>query len=88
VPACRFVVTGRVQGVGYRYFVMREADALGVSGFARNRADGAVEVVAEGTEDSLARLEARLREGPAFAEVAAVSREAIAQRGSGGFHIR
>jgi len=88
VSAYRYVVSGRVQGVGYRYFVLRQADVLGVSGFARNRADGAVEVVAEGTEAVLADFEARLREGPAFAEVANVEREAIAERGSGGFHIR
>ena len=88
MPAFRYVVSGRVQGVGYRYFVLRQADVLGVSGFARNRADGAVEVVAEGTEAVLADFEARLREGPAFAEVANVEREAIAERGSGGFHIR
>jgi len=88
VPAYRYVVQGRVQGVGYRYFVLRQADALGVSGFARNRVDGAVEVVAEGKDAALADFEARLREGPAFAEVANVEREAIAERGSGGFHIR
>ena len=88
MSAYRYVVSGRVQGVGYRYFVLRQADVLGVSGFARNRADGAVEVVAEGTEAVLADFESRLREGPAFAEVANVEREAIAERGSGGFHIR
>jgi len=88
VPACRYVVSGRVQGVGYRYFVLRQAEALGVSGFARNRADGAVEVVAEGTDTALADFEARLREGPSFAAVESVEREAIAERGSEGFHIR
>jgi acylphosphatase len=88
VPAYRYVVSGRVQGVGYRYFVLRQAEALGVSGFARNRADGAVEVVAEGTETALVDFEARLREGPSFAGVENVEREAIAERGSDGFHIR
>jgi acylphosphatase len=88
VPAYRYVVQGRVQGVGYRYYVLRQADALGVSGFARNRADGSVEVVAEGSDAALADLEARLREGPAFAEVAGVEREAVAERGSSGFHVR
>ena len=88
MPAYRYVVSGRVQGVGYRYFVLRQADALGVSGFARNLADGAVEVVAEAQAAVLADFETRLREGPAFAEVANVEREAIAERGSGGFHIR
>ena len=88
MPAYRYVVQGRVQGVGYRYFVLRQADALGVSGFARNLADGAVEVLAEGTGAALADFEARLREGPAFAEVASVEREASPERGSSGFHIR
>jgi acylphosphatase len=88
VPAYRYVVAGRVQGVGYRYFVMRQADALGVSGYARNRADGSVEVVAEADDAVLADFEARLREGPSFAEVTNVEREAVAERGQGGFHIR
>ena len=88
MPAYRYVVQGRVQGVGYRYFVLRQADGLGVSGFARNRADGSVEVVGEGSAGVLAAFEARLREGPAFAEVANVEREAIAERGGSGFHIR
>jgi acylphosphatase len=74
--------------VGYRYFVLRQAGVLGVSGFARNLADGSVEVVAEGTEAALADFEARLREGPSFAGVENVEREAIAERGSSGFHIR
>jgi acylphosphatase len=88
LPAFRYVVSGRVQGVGYRYFVLRQADALGVSGFARNRPDGSVEVIAEGGPGELAALEERLREGPAFAEVASVEREAIDPRGDSGFHVR
>ena len=47
VPAYRYVVKGRVQGVGYRYFVLRQADGLGIGGFARNLSDGSVEVVGE-----------------------------------------
>lgn len=88
MPAYRFVVQGRVQGVGYRYFVMREAANLGVSGFARNRPDGTVEVVAEGSDDVLSDLEARLRQGPAFAQVTGVDRAPIPPRGDQGFHIR
>jgi acylphosphatase len=88
VPAYRFVVQGRVQGVGYRYFVLRQAGALGVTGFARNRPDGSVEVVAEGEAQALADLESRLREGPAFSEVTTVERETVSPRGDGGFHIR
>ena len=88
MSAFRYVVAGRVQGVGYRYFVLRQADALGVSGYARNRSDGSVEVVAEGSDTALADFEARLREGPTFAEVTGVTREAIMERSGGGFHIR
>jgi acylphosphatase len=88
LAAYRFVVQGRVQGVGYRYFVQREADALKVTGFARNLPDGSVEVVAEGGDGALATLEARLRDGPSFARVTSVERTVIAARGDHGFHIR
>ena len=88
MAAYRFTVTGRVQGVGYRYFVLQQARALGITGFARNEGDGSVQVVAEGPDDALAVLEQRLREGPAFSAVSSVEREAIEDRGDGGFDIR
>lgn len=88
LPAYRFVVRGRVQGVGYRYFVLRQAEALGVTGFALNRPDGTVEVVAEGSEEALTDLEGRLRAGPGFARVEGLERAAVPPRGDTGFHIR
>ena len=88
MPAYRFLVQGRVQGVGYRYFVQREADARGVTGFVRNLPDGSVEVVAEADEPVIAELEAQLRRGPSFARVSSVERAAIGPRGDHGFHIR
>jgi acylphosphatase len=88
MAAYRYVVSGRVQGVGYRYFVLREAERLGLAGFARNQADGSVEVVAEGGEEVLGQLEARLRAGPSFARVTAVDRSPVPPRGDAGFHIR
>jgi acylphosphatase len=84
----RFRITGRVQGVGYRYFALIEAQTLGVSGYAKNLRDGSVEVVAEGQAQAVSAFEARLREGPAFARVEVVDREALAVRGDQGFHIR
>lgn len=84
----RYVVRGRVQGVGYRYFARRNAQALGLSGFVRNLPDGSVEVVAEGGEDALASLERALREGPAFAAVDSCERVPAAVRGVPGFDIR
>ena len=67
--AKRFVVHGRVQGVGFRWFVEREAHMLGVAGWVRNRPDGSVEVLAMGSRDQLLGLRARLRQGPRAARV-------------------
>ena len=69
VEACRFLVRGRVQGVGFRWFVEREAHILGIAGWVRNNADSSVEVLAIGTRDQLTGLRARLREGPRAARV-------------------
>ena len=84
----RYIVSGRVQGVGFRYYVRRQAERLGVAGFTRNLTDGSVEVVAEGEDEPLSALEASLRQGPDFAHVAQVERAAITPRGDQGFHIR
>lgn len=65
----RFVVTGRVQGVGFRWFVRAEARPLGITGWIRNREDGAVVGEVEGREDALDALEAVLEEGPPSAIV-------------------
>ncbi len=67
--ARRFVVRGRVQGVGFRWFVEREARILGVAGWVRNNTDGAVEVLAQGTREQLSGLRARLQQGPRAARV-------------------
>jgi acylphosphatase len=88
VAAYQYVVQGRVQGVGYRYFALREAEALGVNGFARNRPDGSVEVLAEGPEEALARFEEKLRTGPAFSRVEGVARTAVTPREAEGFYVR
>jgi acylphosphatase len=66
------VVRGRVQGVGFRYFVLRRARALGLTGWVRNRRDGAVEVQGEGDRAALEELLERLRQGPPGAIVADV----------------
>jgi acylphosphatase len=67
--ARRFVVRGRVQGVGFRWFVEREAHMLGIAGWVRNNHDGSVEVLAMGTRDQLLGLRSRLQEGPRAARV-------------------
>jgi acylphosphatase len=72
----RFLVSGAVQGVGFRWFVARHARALGLSGFARNLPDGRVEVVVSGPDEVLPELERLLRAGPASAQVEQVERSA------------
>ncbi len=57
-------IEGRVQGVGFRYFVTRTAEPLDLTGWVRNRWNGRVEVVAEGSQQSLDNLLAALRRGP------------------------
>ena len=65
-------VRGRVQGVGFRWFVRERARALGLTGWVRNRDDGSVEVVAQGDEASLRQLRSLLATGPSGARVSAV----------------
>jgi acylphosphatase len=69
VQARRFIVRGRVQGVGFRWFVEREAHILGIAGWVRNNHDGSVEVLAQGTRDQLSGLRSRLQQGPRAARV-------------------
>ena len=67
--AKRFHVSGRVQGVGYRYFAERAALRLGVRGYAKNLSDGRVEVYAIGTSAQLDKLREKLKRGPIMARV-------------------
>jgi acylphosphatase len=86
--ARRFLVRGRVQGVGFRWFVEREAHILGITGWVRNRTDGTVEVLAIGTRDQLSGLRSRLREGPRAARVDDVDEsEAEPVKGLNSFRI-
>ena len=67
--ACRWVITGRVQGVFYRAFTQQEAQRLGLSGWVRNLPDGSVEAWIVGDREKISRLEERLGEGPRMARV-------------------
>jgi acylphosphatase len=70
--ARRYIVRGRVQGVGFRWFVDFEARQLGLAGWVRNQPDGTVEVLAMGTEEQLVVLQQKLQKGPRAARVDAV----------------
>jgi acylphosphatase len=67
--ARRFVLTGHVQGVGFRFFAENAARVEGLSGWVQNHPNGSVEVVAEGDREAIERFEMRLRRGPARARI-------------------
>lgn len=81
------MVSGAVQGVGYRRFVSRNATDLGVAGHAENLRDGRVEVVAEGYRDDLDVLLVRMRKGPAHSAVTAIDVEWTEASGLEGFYV-
>ena len=65
----RVIATGFVQGVGFRYFALQRAKALGLKGFVRNLSDGSVEAVAQGEKPDLERFAEELKNGPSMASV-------------------
>lgn len=79
--ARRFVVKGRVQGVGYRYFAIRAAEECGVVGTVRNLPDGSVEAIAEGSEDAVTEFGEALARGPSYAHVTSVDQTRLAPTG-------
>jgi acylphosphatase len=81
-------VRGRVQGVGFRYFVEHAANALGVRGYVRNLDDDRVEVYASGTESQLSELAGLLWKGPRWAEVRGVDESEAPVEDYSGFTIR
>jgi acylphosphatase len=83
------IVTGRVQGVSFRYYVLERAEDLDLLGWVRNRWDGSVEVTAEGSHQNLELLLKALREGPAMSRVTDVEFEWLAYSGEFvGFNVR
>jgi acylphosphatase len=67
--ARRFLVSGRVQGVGFRYFAQEAARVEGLHGYVRNQDDGTLEIKAEGEVEALERFERKLRQGPSRSRV-------------------
>ena len=86
--ARRYVVSGRVQGVGFRYFVLRAAREVGVTGWVRNLADGSVEVQGQGDQSQLDSLESKLRTGPPRSDVRSVEVHHTAPERCSDFRIR
>jgi acylphosphatase len=87
ISARRWLISGRVQGVGFRYFVEQAADQLSLTGYARNLGDGRVEVYAVGPEHKLAQLAGMLHKGPRWADVRGVEEQEAPVQQYGSFHI-
>jgi acylphosphatase len=89
VKRVRVLITGRVQGVGFRFFTQREARRLGVHGWVRNLPSGAVEAQLEGEVAAVDALLEQVRRGPRHADVQSVAqRECEAEPVLAGFEIR
>ena len=88
MAAVRLVISGRVQGVGFRAFVERQAHRHGIRGWVRNRRDGTVEALLIGDPHTLGEMEAACRRGPSMAVVAHLKRFDAADDGSGSFEAR
>ena len=87
--ARRFVIMGRVQGVGFRYFALDAARREGLHGYVTNHDDGTVEAMAEGEAESVERFERALRRGPAKSRVERVRIDEVEPSGlNQGFEIR
>jgi len=81
-------ISGRGQGVGYRVFVIDEAQRLGLCGWVRNRRDGTVEVSAAGADEAVAQLVEACRRGPPAARVTEIAISEAAEDGVAGFAAR
>ncbi|BCS33556.1 acylphosphatase [Luteitalea sp. TBR-22] len=85
--AMHVIVSGRVQGVGFRAFVADAARSEGLDGWVKNLPDGSVEVQAEGDVEALRRLEWKLWQGPPMSRVDEVATEDVVPTGATGFRI-
>jgi acylphosphatase len=83
------IVKGRVQGVGFRYFVLDAAESLGIDGWVRNLPDNSVEFFAQGTEKELDTFVRKVEQGPPMARVDRIFKDTAGQDGTlNGFEIR
>ncbi len=86
MSAKRLIIAGRVQGVGFRDWMARRAEALGLDGWVRNRADGTVEALIAGDTDAVEELARLCRRGPRLAEVASITEDLAEPPSEPGFH--
>ena len=87
MPTRYYTIEGKVQGVGFRYYTREQADSLNLNGWVRNKSDGAVECVANGSLEALGKFEKELRKGPRFSQVTALRVEEKSEGVASGFQI-
>ncbi|WP_284945212.1 acylphosphatase [Acidisoma cladoniae] len=88
MSAKHLIISGRVQGVGFRDWMVTEATAMGVDGWVRNRANGTVEALISGTADAVEELARACRRGPRFAQVESIVEEKAEPPEEPGFRLR
>lgn len=88
MPRLRIEITGRVQGVGFRWFTRRAAGMRGITGYVMNLPDGTVLCEAQGEQQALDAFVADLHRGPSHGQVAEVSVRTVAELDEAGFEIR
>ncbi|MFZ0428187.1 MAG: acylphosphatase [Acidobacteriota bacterium] len=88
MEAFRLTVKGRVQGVGFRYFVCRQAERFGISGWVRNLPNGDVEAHAQGEAEALTQFVTAVRRGPAMAFVVDLQQEPVPVVECAGFAVK
>ncbi len=88
MKAVRLRITGRVQGIGYRAWMLGRAARLGLRGWVRNRRDGSVEALVAGVDEAVGAMIEACRQGPFGARVAAVEVSDAEDDGSAGFDAR
>jgi acylphosphatase len=87
--ARRYVISGRVQGVGFRFFTEGAASREGLHGWVKNTSDGGVEILAEGDAEAIERFERQVRHGPSGARVTGVQvHEELPEHRATGFSVR
>ena len=85
------IISGRVQGVGFRYFTKKSAESLGVSGWVKNLRSGEVEAVLQGSSESVTEMMNRLEAGPTTArvdEIKELEDKSVAQNRVNGFNVK
>lgn len=89
MPRKHLIISGEVQGVGFRYFTVREAQRHGLTGWVRNCPDGTVEIEAQGNDHRLAMFMEAMRHGPAYSEVEDAQVESLPEvEHESGFYVR